>query len=147
MTIFSRKYLSLLSVVVGILLLPILELFTYSGFMKKHLFFNINIFLFFGFVLVILLSLKLNEKISVILGEILFITALFTLMIMIALASLELIKYPNFVYSVTHIEIKNFPQLIAYLLSASFTILVSKRLFKVFKNNVFFSTVFVFLLA
>ncbi|KKQ41216.1 MAG: hypothetical protein US60_C0045G0005 [Microgenomates group bacterium GW2011_GWC1_37_8] len=140
------RILFLLTIFISVLI-SLLELFTYSGFMKKHLFFNINIFLFFGFVLVILLSLKLNEIISLKLGKILFVSAISALTAMIVLTSLELIKYPNFIFSVTHIEIKNFSQLIAYLLSASFIVVVSKKLFKVFKNNVFFSTVFVFLLA
>jgi hypothetical protein len=140
-----KKYLY--TVFLILLTLTLLELFTYSGFIKKHLFLAVNIYLYIGFLLIIIFIGKFKKKLSGIRGEIIFIVALLSLLMMIGLASLELIKYPNFVFSKTHIEIKNFPVLVAYLLSVSFIFKSSTKLITTFRSNIYFYSIFTFLVA
>jgi hypothetical protein len=129
------KYEYSVLVIMTSIFFALLELFTYSGFIQKHLFLPLNIFLYVAFIIIIFLVIRSKRQPDKIFSELFFVLALIVLLTMLGLGSIEILKYPNFVFSKTHIDIKNFPNLIALLASISFILLTTNKIGTIFSKN------------
>lgn len=146
MKTFFIKYAPLFIFLISLALVTI-ELFTFSGFVRKHFVFSLNYYLFFSFLLFLTIPIEKSQKYFRKVGAFLFATSLVVFFMMVALASVELVKYPNYIFSKIHLELKNLPLLVGYLLTLSFISLYLQKLSKTFKNSDIFYLFFSFLLV
>jgi len=132
-----------------ILLPPITEIFTYHGFIKKHLFIDAGYIVTFGLFLLIIVYKKYIGVFDK--GYYFYAGSFITLAIFLISAVLEEYNYPNYVFTKFHINYKNAPLLVAALFTGGFVNSAVKYLSKIVKKNPsifliisFLSAVFIF---